>query len=255
MRRRLLRRKGCGLPPTIVRPAPQTTSPRAPQECHAPPSRLQWPAVTHSRPPVALGRWGRGQIARARAFSCLAATASLTCLAVNRTLRKPPSLTPRRLAAASAAFVRSEIISRSCWAITAIMPMVSRLACGMSAKRDCACWRPERGWKPKAAWLGCLLTPSSSQDENAATSGNQAGDSRADDRRRYRDRRKVDVVDEVTITGHATDSPALTGPKLGMLDESKVIVFTQAPVVATHGPPDVVPVVVHSATGPATPLT
>jgi hypothetical protein len=78
--------------------------------------------------PAACSSWtiGTRSDARARAFSCLAATASLTCLAVNRTPRKPPSLTPRRLAAASAAFVRSEIISRSCWAITAIMPMVSR---------------------------------------------------------------------------------------------------------------------------------
>jgi hypothetical protein len=27
---------------------------RAPQECHAPPSPLQWPVVTHNQPPVAL---------------------------------------------------------------------------------------------------------------------------------------------------------------------------------------------------------
>jgi hypothetical protein len=42
-----------------------------------------------------------------RAFSCLAATAGFTCLAVKRAPRNPPSWTPRRLAAARAAFVRS----------------------------------------------------------------------------------------------------------------------------------------------------
>jgi hypothetical protein len=52
-RRRLRRRKGWQ-PPTIGPPGPQTTCHRAQQECHAPPSPLQWSAVTHNRPPVAL---------------------------------------------------------------------------------------------------------------------------------------------------------------------------------------------------------
>ena len=43
-----------------------------------------------------------------------------------------PSLTPRALAAASAAIVRCEIISRSCSATAARMWIVSRVACGLS---------------------------------------------------------------------------------------------------------------------------
>ena len=47
--------------------------------------------------------------------------------------RGPPSLTPRRLAAASAALVRSLIAARSCSATAARMWTVSLLACGLSA--------------------------------------------------------------------------------------------------------------------------
>ena len=51
-RRRRFRRKGWP-PPTVGTPGQLTTCRRAPQECHAPPSPLQWPVVTHNRPPVA----------------------------------------------------------------------------------------------------------------------------------------------------------------------------------------------------------
>src|SRR5215471_16237132 len=47
--------------------------------------------------------------------------------------RGPPSLTPRRLAAARAALVRSLIAPRSCSATAARMWTVSLLACGLSA--------------------------------------------------------------------------------------------------------------------------
>ena len=52
-RRRRFRRKGWP-PPTVGTPGQLTTCRRAPQECRAPPSPLQWPVVTHNRPPVAL---------------------------------------------------------------------------------------------------------------------------------------------------------------------------------------------------------
>ena len=52
-RRRRFRRKGWP-PPTVGTPGQLTTCRRVPQECHAPPSPLQWPVVTHNRPPVAL---------------------------------------------------------------------------------------------------------------------------------------------------------------------------------------------------------
>jgi hypothetical protein len=51
-RRRRFRRKGWP-PPTVGTPGQLTTCRRAPQECHAPPSPLQRPVVTHNRPPVA----------------------------------------------------------------------------------------------------------------------------------------------------------------------------------------------------------
>ena len=47
--------------------------------------------------------------------------------------RGPPSLTPRRLAAARAALVRSLIAPRSCSATAARMWTVSLLPCGLSA--------------------------------------------------------------------------------------------------------------------------
>jgi hypothetical protein len=60
-RRRRFRRKGW--PPPIVGPPEQRTTFRhAPQECPAPPVPLQWPAVTHSRPPVALQLSGPGPV-------------------------------------------------------------------------------------------------------------------------------------------------------------------------------------------------
>jgi hypothetical protein len=108
-RRRRLRRKGCGPPPTIVRPGQQTTSPRAPQECRAPPIPLQWRAVTHSRPPIAPESWGRDPLRGCALALGTAALPAARALAVNRTPRSPPSFTPRRLAAARAAFVRAEI--------------------------------------------------------------------------------------------------------------------------------------------------
>jgi hypothetical protein len=50
-RRRLRPGKGWRPPPTAAPPEPLTTCRHAPQECRAPPSRLQWPAVTHCPPP------------------------------------------------------------------------------------------------------------------------------------------------------------------------------------------------------------
>ena len=59
-----------------------------------------------------------------------------------------PSLTPLALAAASAAFVRDEIARRSSSATSAMIPTVSRFACGMSTAMNStpACSRPSRKW-------------------------------------------------------------------------------------------------------------
>ena len=95
---------------------------------------------------------GARSSARLRACSWRAAVPSARCLAVSRAPRSPPSFTPRRLAAASAARVRSEMRRRSSSAITAMMPIVSRLAWGMSTatKSTPAFSRPSR----KCASLG-----------------------------------------------------------------------------------------------------
>src|SRR5262249_49386354 len=89
--------------------------------------------------------------------------------------RMPPSLTPRALAAARAAFVRALICSRSCWAITASRPMVSLFASGISAQTkltplSCRVMR-------NAAFLESLsnlaitrVAPRSSQSRRAAAS-------------------------------------------------------------------------------------
>ena len=58
-RRRLRRRKGRLPPPTSASPGQMTTCHRVPLECRAAPGRLQWPAVTHCRPPVAPESWGQ----------------------------------------------------------------------------------------------------------------------------------------------------------------------------------------------------
>ena len=64
------------------------------------------------------------------------------------TPRSPPSLTPRRFAAANAALVRSEMRSASSSATMAMMPTVSRFAFGMSAatKSTPDSFRPSRKW-------------------------------------------------------------------------------------------------------------
>ena len=87
-----LRRKGWP-PPAIASLGPTTIFRPELQGSHAPPVPLQWPAVTHSRPPVA-------RIARVRAHPCTAALPAARAFAVNRAPRSPPSFTPRRLAAA-----------------------------------------------------------------------------------------------------------------------------------------------------------
>ena len=51
-RRRLRRRKGQRPPPTVASPGQMTTCHRAPLECRAHPTPLQWPAMTHNRPLV-----------------------------------------------------------------------------------------------------------------------------------------------------------------------------------------------------------
>jgi hypothetical protein len=56
---------------------------------------------------------GARSIALLRARSCPAALPAARALAVKRAPRSPPSFTPRRLAAARAAFVRAEIIPAS----------------------------------------------------------------------------------------------------------------------------------------------
>jgi hypothetical protein len=47
-----------------------------------------------------------------------------------------PSFTPRAFAAASASFVRRKMASRSCWATSAMIPMVRSFASGMSQARN-----------------------------------------------------------------------------------------------------------------------
>ena len=71
---------------------------------------LQWPAVTQRRPPVALRSRGAISAARCSAARCIASLPALRALTVNRAPRSPPSCTPRRFAAASAAFVLAEIM-------------------------------------------------------------------------------------------------------------------------------------------------
>src|SRR5262249_19044704 len=71
-----------------------------------------------------------------RTLAANASAASLRALmdALRAAARRgPPSLAPRRLAAARAALVRSLIVPRSCSATAARMWMVSLLACGLSA--------------------------------------------------------------------------------------------------------------------------
>jgi hypothetical protein len=86
-----------------------------------------------------IGYSGRGL--RAATF-CRSLPAQLRVLQV---LRAAAELDPRALAAASAAFVRSEMAHRSSSAIIAMMPTVSRFAFGMSAvvKANARALQPE----------------------------------------------------------------------------------------------------------------
>ena len=72
-----------------------------------------------------------GETRTAKAFAC--SRTAITARAFPRPLRCAapfglPSFVPRAFAAFSAAFVRSEIASRSCSATSARMPMVKRFA-------------------------------------------------------------------------------------------------------------------------------
>jgi hypothetical protein len=77
---------------------------------------------------------GARSASRSRAFSRRATTLfARPSTAISRMFpRSPPSLAPRAFAAASAAFVRAEIISASCSATAARTCTVSRFACGRS---------------------------------------------------------------------------------------------------------------------------
>jgi hypothetical protein len=78
----------------------------------APPIPLQWPAVTHGRPPIAPEWWA--QDIPQRTIAPLAPVRRLSQRPVPwpsiEPPRSPPSFTPRRLAAAKPALVRAEII-------------------------------------------------------------------------------------------------------------------------------------------------
>jgi hypothetical protein len=87
-----------------------------------------------------------------RTRSCTAALPAALALAVKRAPRSPPSFTPRRLAAARAAFVRAEIIPASSSATAAIccnrnLPVApsiigrsaNRTSTPASSRREAAC--------------------------------------------------------------------------------------------------------------------
>jgi hypothetical protein len=110
-RRRRFRRMGRWLPPAISPPGLQTTCRHVPQECRDAPVPLRWPAVTHSRPPVAPQWWEQDPLSCCALAPVGPPARPPVSSAVNRAARSPPSFTPHRLAAARAAFVRAEIRS------------------------------------------------------------------------------------------------------------------------------------------------
>jgi hypothetical protein len=99
-------------------------------------------------------------------------TRRLVCLPLSplRRFCGLPSIVPRALAAASAAFVLSDIQRRPSSATTAMMPTVMRLACGMSAatKSMPAFSRPSRKWASRDKRSSLAMTNFAPQRRQAA---------------------------------------------------------------------------------------